>query len=236
MNGPRTLPLDYDVYEIAYLAGGPCRAVDAAVVALAESGRVAVDRSTGHLSVADERQDHELEAAVLDAIGHRRYRTMETLRRRVKDDEGLAGVRRRLQGDGLLRRSASGLGRNPTWWGLALTGAGRRALRDLRAEPAAEGTDALRVALGGAAAMRDPSLRSALFDPPAPPRLPSTRRLRREAQDARFGLSTSAAAATFWVAGSENAGWGGGGAEWFGGGGGGGWGGDGGGGGGDGGG
>ena len=40
MNGPRTLAVDYDLYEVAYLAGGPRRAVDAAAVALVESGRV----------------------------------------------------------------------------------------------------------------------------------------------------------------------------------------------------
>ena len=37
MTGPRTLAADYDVYEIAYLAGGPHRAMETAVVALVES-------------------------------------------------------------------------------------------------------------------------------------------------------------------------------------------------------
>ena len=58
MAAPRTLAVDYDLYEVAYLAGGPRRAVDVAVVALVESGRVDVDRSTGQFSVVDARHRH----------------------------------------------------------------------------------------------------------------------------------------------------------------------------------
>ncbi|WP_166518194.1 TIGR04222 domain-containing membrane protein [Candidatus Blastococcus massiliensis] len=211
MTGPRTLAVDYDVYEIAYLAGGPCRAVDAAVVALAESGRIAVDRSTGQLSVADGRHRHWLEAAAMDGIKHRGHRTPNTLRWRLRSDPRFADVRHRLERDGLLRRSVPSASRHRSWTSLALTGQGRRTLRHLRAEPpidrVAEGTRALPVALCGLGAMSDPSLRAVLFHPPAPPRPPKGRDLRPDPYVVGFGSYTYAA--PVWVAGSEAVAWGG---------------------------
>lgn len=211
MNGTPTPALDYDVYEIAYLAGGPCRAVDAAVVALAGGGHLTVDHSTGHLAAAGVPRRHWLEAAVSDGVGRRDWRSVRALRRRLVPDERLAAMGRRLQGDGLVRRSATGPRRQRAWQLMALTGTGRRTLRSLRAQPpvdrVAAGTDAMTVALGGPAALSDTSLRRALFHPPAPGPVPGERRSRREIRDARLGLSTSAAAATFWVAGSENGSW-----------------------------
>lgn len=208
MNGTPTLALDYDVYEIAYLAGGPCRAVDAAVVALAEGGHLTVDHSTGNLSAAGVPRRHWLEAAVSDGVGQRDWRSVRTLRRRLVPDARLAAMGRRLQSDGLLRGSAAGSSRQRAWQLVALTGAGRRTLRSLRAQPpvdrVAAGTDAMAVALGGPAALSDTSLRRALFHPPSPGPVPGEHLSRRERRDARLGLSTSGAAATFWVAGSHS--------------------------------
>jgi hypothetical protein len=228
MNGTPTLALDYDVYDVAYLAGGPCRAVDTAVVALVAGGHLTVDHATGHLTAAGVPRHHWLEAALSDGVGQRDWRTVRTLRRRLELDGRFAGMGRRLQSDGLLRRPASASRRPRTWQLMALTGEGRRTLRSLRAQPPFDrfpaGTDVMAVALGGPAAMTDTALRRALFHPPAPAPVSTGRSRRREAHDARFGLSDSAAAASFWVAGSETSGWAGDG---------GGWGGDGGGGGGD---
>ncbi len=67
MTAPRT-PADLDVYEVAFLAGGAVRAVEAAVVALVESGRLRV-RSPGELAVVSLVRRHPVEAAVLDAFG-----------------------------------------------------------------------------------------------------------------------------------------------------------------------
>lgn len=211
MNTARTLAVDHDVYEIAYLAGGSHRAVDTAVVALVERGHVSVNRSTGHLSVADGRPRHWLEEAVLDGIGDRGYRTVQTLRWRMKDDERFADVRRRLQSDGLLRRSVSRSHRYRPWRIAALTGAGRRALRHLRSETSvgrvAGSTDVLGMALGGPAALSDLSLRAVLFDPPPPPPLPSERQFRRDPYLVGYETSTTSAAAVgFWVVASESGG------------------------------
>ena len=214
MNGTPTFALDHDVYDVAYLAGGPHRAVEAAVVALAGGGHLTVDRSTGSLSAAGVPRHHWLEAAVSDGVGQRDWRSVRTLRRRLVTDERFAELARRLEGDGLLRRSASGSQRQRAWELVALTRQGRRTLRSLRAEPPfdrfAAGTDVMAVALGGPAAMADTELRRALFHPPAPDPVPSARRSRRERRDEHLGMSTSGAAATFWVAGSGHGDWGGG--------------------------
>jgi hypothetical protein len=214
MNGPRTLAVDYDLYEIAFLAGGPRRAVHAAAVALVESGRVGVDRSNGLLSVVDGRRSHALEAALLDAIGSRGHRSLATVRWRVENDERLSALRRRLELDGLLRPSTAPPSRHRrAWQTLALTGEGRRTLRHLRSTPPADrvgaGTSALQVALSGVAAMPDPELRSALFEPPAPPRSRGAFMLRRDPYAAGQERSTSA-----WVpygGADAGGGWGGGG-------------------------
>lgn len=209
MNGPPTLALDRDVYDVAYLAGGPCRAVDTAIVALVASGHLTVDHSTGHLTAAGVPRHHWLEAAVSDGVGQRDWRTVRTLRRRLEPDGRFAGLARRLESDGLLRRSASGSRRQRTWQLMALTGAGRRTLRSLRAQPPFDrfpaGTDVMAVALGGPEAMTDTALRRALFHPPAAGPVPgAARSSRRDRRDARLGLSTTGAAATFWIAGSES--------------------------------
>ena len=63
-----SVPSDLDVYDIAYLAGGPARVVDTALVALVQTGRVRV-HSPGRLATVDLARRHPVEAAVLDAIG-----------------------------------------------------------------------------------------------------------------------------------------------------------------------
>lgn len=159
-----------DVYEAAYLAGGLDRAVDTAAVVLVESGQVRV-RSTGELAVVEHRPRHEIEAAVLDAIGSGGYRTIGDVRYHAGQDRRFAAVADRLAAAGLLRRR-----RLPGPWRRRLTptAAGRRVRRQLRADPpdgaAALGTSAARVAVGGPDRMPDLQLRNAVFHQPRPPR------------------------------------------------------------------
>ena len=101
MTGPHTLATDYDVYEVAFLAGGPRRAVDTAVVALVESGRVRVTPLSGELSIVEHRRRHSLEAAVLDAVGRPGQCSIDTLRWRLESDERLLSLGQRLERDGL---------------------------------------------------------------------------------------------------------------------------------------
>jgi hypothetical protein len=152
-----------DVYETALLAGGPDRAVDTAVVALVETGRVRV-RGTGQLSVVEPRPGHQIEAVVIAAIGTRGYRTIDAVRYQAGKDSRLAAAADRLTAAGLLRRRRlPGYRRR----GVTPTTAGRRALRELRPGDldgsVTLGTSAAKVAVGGPDRMTDPLLRDALF-------------------------------------------------------------------------
>jgi hypothetical protein len=167
MTSTRTPHTDrLDLYDLAFLAGGPARVVDAAVVALLESGRVGV-RDTGELYARDASRRHPVEAAVLDAVGSRGRHSVGTVRWRVRDDQRITKIGDRLSTTGLVRRPLLARYRAPAW---ARTAAGRRSLRELRQCPptdlVAPGTSALSVALHGPAAMTDPVVRARVFDPP----------------------------------------------------------------------
>jgi len=175
MTGPRTLATDYDVYEVAFLAGGPRRAVDTALVALVESGRVRVTPLTGELSVVEHRRRHPVEAAVLDAVGVRGKWSIDTVRWRLESDERIGSLGRRLERDGLLSPAGSRSGfRRRHWELLSLTGEGRRTLRHLRSDPppdrVAGETSAMAVALAGTGRMADRDVHATLFEPPRPRR------------------------------------------------------------------
>ncbi len=157
---------ELDVYDIAHLAGSADRMIDAALVALVESGRVRV-HSPGELVTHDPTRRHPVEAAVLDAIGPAGHRSVDTIRWRLTSDDRILAVGRRLRDDGLLsavpmpRRS----GRR-----LAPTYAGRRLLREVTANPPADvvagATEAMAVALRGREAMSDTALCAAVFEQP----------------------------------------------------------------------
>ncbi|TQN41394.1 uncharacterized protein (TIGR04222 family) [Blastococcus colisei] len=169
MAAPGSTP-HLDLYDLAFLAGGPDRVVDTAVVALVESGRVRV-HAPGRLAVVEPGRQHPIEAAVMDAVGTHGHRSIDTVHWRVAGDVRLTGRGPSLAAAGLLRRRRR-LGRRharrPTW---SATGSGRQAL--LRAmerpptDPALDGGSALRVALHGRQAMPDTGLRAAIFDRPA---------------------------------------------------------------------
>jgi hypothetical protein len=196
----------YDVYDIAYLAGGPHQVVETALVALAESGRVTA-HATGELSATDVRRRSPVEAAVLDALGSRPRRSAGTLRWLLGRDPRITDIGERLAADGLLsgrQRRFSGARPRP-----ALTRAGRVALRRLKADPpsdhVAPGTSAMLVALTGVRAMPDAALRASLFEPPPLPR-------RTRVRDHGGAHSY---VPTFWAGGygGDGGGWGGVGAD-----------------------
>ena len=167
MTGTHVPLLRSDLYEIAYLAGGPRRMVETTVVALIEDGRLRVDRPTGRLHVVDPHRRHPVEAVVLDAVGAR-GRPVWELVRRARSDPRLATVADGLARNGLLTRRGGVDAREPSFWTLSgLTRAGRAALRQVRQcppfPPATGGNAALAVALAGPNAW-DAELRTAVFD------------------------------------------------------------------------
>ena len=147
-----------DVYDVACLAGGPHRVVDTALVALVVSDRVRAV-APGELQVVDPRRRHPVEAAVLDAVGGRGRRSVETVHWRALADGRVTEVGRRLRAWRLLGRFA-----RPT-------AAGRRALERARA---ADVGPVLHAALEGVDRLPDPVLRTAVAEPPRRPVLPGS--------------------------------------------------------------
>jgi hypothetical protein len=148
-----------DVYAVACLAGGPVRAVDTAVVALLDDGRLRVEE-TGELSTVALRYTSPVEAAVLDAVGRRARRSVHTVRFRCAGDDRLSALVDGLVGAGLLRGARPG--RSPR-----ATGPGRLVLREARAR--ARDSAPWRVALDGLDALPGQALRRRVFDVPRTP-------------------------------------------------------------------
>jgi hypothetical protein len=164
-------PGSRDPYALAFLAGGPMRAVDTAVVTLLEDGRLRAT-DTGELSTVRLRYAHPLEAAVLDAVGRRVRRSVHTVRFRCVADERVAAFADQLAEQGLVRRPR-GLPvprRQRTEW--TTTAAGERLLREARTDPSGE--IPLRVALDGLDALPDQQLRKRVFELPRGPRRTAT--------------------------------------------------------------
>ena len=160
------------LYDIAFLAGGPDRVVDTALVVLVCAGKVRI-HSPGHLATADLVRRHPVEAAVLDAVGPTGHRSVDTVRWRLRDDDRLLDVGRRLREAGLLGRTGAALRiLRGDRRALARTRAGSRTLRALREQPATGDPEMLRVALGGRAAMTDAALRAGIFERPGTALIP----------------------------------------------------------------
>jgi hypothetical protein len=155
---------DLDLYELAWLAGGPDRVVDTALVALVRSGRVRA-HSPGVLATVELTRRHPVEAAVLDAVGPSGHRSVDTIRWRVAADDRILGIGRRLQRDGLAPRfelrAALRHGPGPS----RPSRAGRRVLQQRQALATADQIE-LKVALGGRDALPDQAVRASIFDRP----------------------------------------------------------------------
>lgn len=169
-----TRPLD--LYDMAVLAGGLPRLVDTALVAMVESGRVRIDPS-GEFHADATSSSHPVEAAVLDAVGTRGYRSVDGIGVRFLHDRRLDSEFRHLTSGGLVRRAypARLVGKTHAH----TTAAGRRALQQFADHPPADGGGAVQVALHGRDAMPDGRLRAQIFDrdpvvlPPRSARRPS---------------------------------------------------------------
>ena len=155
-----------DVYDVAFLAGGANRAVETAIVALVRCGRLRV-HSPGQLATAELSRRHPVEAAVLDAVGPLGHRSVDTICWRLVEDERLLDIGRRLHKAGLLGRLGAAVSvLHHDRRALAPTRAGHRVLRELGDHPALGDPEAVRVALGGRAAMTDQKLRADIFERP----------------------------------------------------------------------
>ncbi|MGR6967276.1 TIGR04222 domain-containing membrane protein [Geodermatophilus sp. URMC 61] len=203
MTGTHVPLLGSDLYEVAYLVGGPRRAVEAAVVALVVDGRLRADPATGELRTVDPRRRHPVEAAVLDATGPRSRRSIEGVAWRVRTDVRLAALADGLRQAGLVsRRGGVDATAERTWTAVGLTRAGRRELRRLRSDPAVVGTsEALAVALVGPGAWADAERRAAVFAPPRPYLPTTTGPSVREVRRTHHPVYTDGGSAAAWAGG-----------------------------------
>jgi hypothetical protein len=184
-----TIPEDarpLDVYDMAVLAGGLPRLVDTVLVAMVESGRVSVEPSGEFHADFSASSPHPVEAALLDAVGTRGYRSVDGIGSRFLHDRRLDEEFRHLTSDGLVRRAypARLVGKTRAH----TTAAGRRALQQFAQRPPAEGGNAAQVALHGRDAMPDHRLHDEIFAPRpvvVPPR--SARRPSHEVHPGELG-------------------------------------------------
>ena len=167
-----------DVYDVAFLAGGPDRVVDTALVALVGTGRLRIHRPGQLVTVALARR-HPVEAAVLDAVGPTGHRSADTIRWRLREDDRVLEPCARLRRAGLLRPSGAVVVLSSFCPAVARTRAGRQVLRELRGRSAdGTGTELMRVALDGRQQLTDSRLRAEIFESPTttlPPPVPGHR-------------------------------------------------------------
>jgi hypothetical protein len=151
---------DLDLYDLAFLWGGPERVIDTAVVALVRRGNLRVHRP-GQLTTADPARRHPVEAAVLDAVGPTGGRSVDMVCWRLVGDDRLRDIGRGLRDRGLVVRRL-GVGRGGS---LVANRAGRRLRAEVGQLPGVD-AEAMRVARGGRAEMASRKLRAEIFEPP----------------------------------------------------------------------
>ncbi|BCK67830.1 hypothetical protein Srufu_017830 [Streptomyces libani subsp. rufus] len=115
----RTDALAHDVWEMAFLAGGPGRVVDAALAGMHEDGRLAVG-GPGVVTVRQALARDAVEAAVLDAIARTPGGALAALRATAMRSPAVQGVGDGLAARGLLRRPQLGRGWR-RWAGVQMT-------------------------------------------------------------------------------------------------------------------
>lgn len=118
----RTEALAQDVWEMAFLAGGPGRVVDAALAGMHEDGRLAVG-GPGVVTVRQALARDAVEAAVLDAITGTPGGALATLRATAMRSPAVQGVGDRLAARGLLRHPGPGRGWR-RWAGVQMAACG----------------------------------------------------------------------------------------------------------------
>ncbi len=101
--------LVHEVWETAFLAGGPGRVVDAAIAGMHEDGRLAVG-GPGVVTVRQAFAHDAVEAAVLDAIARTPGGGLAVLRATAMRSPAVQGVGDRLAARGLMRRPELGRG------------------------------------------------------------------------------------------------------------------------------
>ncbi|WP_234440493.1 TIGR04222 domain-containing membrane protein [Streptomyces rimosus] len=98
---------EYELWEIAFLAGGPARVADAAIAGMHQDGRLAVG-GPGVVSVRQAVAYDPVETAVLDSLARTPDGALDTLRRHVMRAPAVQAVGDRLAERGLMRHPRTG--------------------------------------------------------------------------------------------------------------------------------
>jgi uncharacterized protein (TIGR04222 family) len=150
---------ELDVYQVAYLCGGPQRVAVAAVAAMAQDGRIKISRARHRVQAVHGRAGQPVERAVLDAVpasGKVLGPLLEGVARSAAVQELVEGLRR----GGLVGHHS--LAGHPH-----LSAAGRTARKELE-DSGADAPGERRVAVLGTAGITDAGLRG-IFETPDPP-------------------------------------------------------------------
>lgn len=149
-----------DVYEVAYLCGGPQRVALAAVVAMQQDGRIKISRTRHRVQIAHRTAGHPVEQAVLAAVPDS-GQVLGPVLHDVAHSAALAELIDGLQQHGLVgHHSLTG---HPH-----LSAAGRQACKELEDSGPKVARDR-RVAVLGASGIADAVLRDIVQTPDPPP-------------------------------------------------------------------
>jgi hypothetical protein len=149
-----------DVYEIAYLCGGPQRVALAAVVAMQQDGRIKISRTRHRVQIAHRTAGHPVEQAVLAAVPDS-GQVLGPVLHDVAHSAALAELIDGLRQHGLVgHHSLTGHPR--------LSAAGRQARKELEDSGPKVARDR-RVAVLGSSGIADAVLRDIVQTPDPPP-------------------------------------------------------------------
>jgi hypothetical protein len=150
-----------NVYQIAYVCGGPARVAMVALVGLYEDGGIAIARARRRVTVLDHDQEDPVRAAAVAAIPDA-GRTLGSALSALAESDAVAEVGRALRARGLLPGS-----RLTALWSPSRTRATRNLRRRIVAGLPAESDDPRRVATMGSAGIGDPAARE-IFETAGP--------------------------------------------------------------------
>lgn len=151
---------ELDVYQVAYLCGGPQRVALAAVAAMAQDGRVKISRARHRVQAVHRRADGQpVERAVLDAVPAA-GKVLGPLLEDVAHSGAVQELVEELRRGGLVGHHS--LAGHPR-----LSAAGRAVRKDLESS-GAEKTAERRVAVLGTAGIADAELRGTFETPDQP--------------------------------------------------------------------
>lgn len=153
-------PGELDVYEIAYLCGGPQRVALVAVAAMAQDGRIKISRTRHRVQVVHRRAGSPVERALLDAVPAS-GQLLGPLFEQVAHSAAVHEVIEGLQRSGLVGHHT--LAGHPH-----LSAAGRTVRKELE-DPGADVPAERRVAVLGTVGIANAGLRDILETPDPPP-------------------------------------------------------------------